>query len=83
VDRSNGMRRNKAYTLLPDRAGRDKDRLGSSSNHGGPPGIQVFVYAHDLLDCIEIHAHGLGVYDRGVLLCQHAAVAPRQANEWH
>ena len=66
-----------------DRACRDNDRLGSSSNHGSPPGIQVFVYAHDLLDSIEIHAHGLGVHDRGVLLREHAAVAPRHANEWH
>ena len=36
--------------------------IGSSSNLRTPPGIQVFVYAHDLLDCIEIHAHSLGVY---------------------
>jgi hypothetical protein len=40
----------------------------------------VFVYSHDLLDCVEIHGHTFGV-DGGCIFLRHHAVTARHADE--
>jgi hypothetical protein len=44
--------------------------------------VQMLVYAHGLLDCVEVHPHGFQV-DNRVILLGHAAVASHNVHDRH